>query len=109
MLNDPSNPWSWNAFEPGKPHAPREYKSPYSLAPKDPTRAPAEDLLFRAQDNALKAMNSLQALEGSLEAKVVGSPEWQRLSRNVTNTYRVIRSWLAENAQQGTSGGGTFG
>jgi hypothetical protein len=102
---DPSNPWSWNAFEPSKPNVPHEYRSPKSLAPKDVTQVAGEDRLFQVQNNALKAMNNLRALEGMVDSQVLNSPEWQQLSKSVEGTYKVIRTWLAEHSQQQQGGG----
>ncbi len=89
-----------NFFDPPKPEVPHEYKSPQSLVPKAPKVVPGEDRLWQVQKNALRALQDLRSLDSQLPPKILKSPEWVRLNRDVENTYRVIRTWLSENTDQ---------
>ncbi len=86
---DPSDPWSFDAFDPPKPHVapPR---------PKTPKLVPEIDRLFQVQRNALRALHDLDegdTVEGHHHRAL------QSLKRDVENTYRVIRSYLEKYAE----------
>lgn len=85
------DPWSINYFNPPAPNV----QAPPSR-PKVPKPIPDVDRLFQVQRNALKALNELEDVLAGAEGHQ--RHKLQSLQRDVENTYRVIRSYLNEHA-----------
>jgi hypothetical protein len=79
------DPWKINYFDP---------PAPTHTAPKTPKPIPEVDRLFQVQRNALKALNRVKAIDPGKNRDL--AIELDHLTKDIENTYRVIRSWLAE-------------
>jgi len=88
---DPANPWSFDAFDPPNPRVP-------SPAPRGttPRLFPEEDRLFKAQRDALQAVNSAKELEramrGNTDRRIDAT--LRDIVQDTETTYRTIRSYL---------------
>jgi hypothetical protein len=88
------DPWSIDYFSPPTPHVPAP--SPKAKAPKP---VPDEETLFMLQRHALQILNDIEDLKGRLghhQDRHLGHA-LQKLETDATNTYKVIRRYLAEN------------
>lgn len=97
-MSSASDPWSINYFDPPAPHVPAP--SPKARVPKP---VPDAERLFMVQRHALQILNDLEELHrhlGHHQDRKLGAV-LQRLDKDAENTYRVIRTYLAENVEPG--------
>jgi len=85
-MSDMTDPWSIDYFNPPTPKAAPQ-------GPKIPKPIPEVDRLFQVQRNSLKALNRIKAMD-TKDREL--RRELQQLEKDIENTYRVIRTWLAE-------------
>ena len=94
-MSEISNPWDVNYFDPPTPHVP-----PPSPRSRPPRLLPEQDDLFTVQRHALDVLHDIRDLEAKLGEHAKGlSKELTKLERDAENTYRVIRSYLAQYGQ----------
>jgi len=85
--NDPSNPWSWNAFQPMKPEPGAPGVSPKihperPKLPQTPEMIPESDRLFKAQRDLLVGLGALD------------SEDYKRAEEAFEDAYRSLNAWL---------------
>lgn len=87
--NNPSDPWSWNAFDPPNPSG----GVPFKPAIKQRRDIPEQDELFAVQRNLVKAINELDNVEREK------NPNLRSLRMQVENAYKVLNRFLQNHAQ----------
>lgn len=92
-MSNAADPWSIDYFAPPTPHVPAP--SPKAKAPKP---VPDEEALFMLQRHALQVLNDVEELQRRVDKKDHHThAALQKLETDATNTYKVIRRYLAEN------------
>lgn len=94
-----ADPWATNYFDPPTPHV--EAPGPQRRTPR---LVPEQHELFTVQRHALDVLHDIEALLHAL-GKHAHDPHVEKalraLERDAENTYRVIRTWLKDNVNQG--------